>query len=127
MGWTKRSIPLCIIPIMMLLLGALPSQAQSGLFRYGRQGEHLGKGDSDLLFGASEQLNATTPIHVGDTKEWNNADTGNSGVVKIMRVFSSRGLDCHTLRYALSFRKTQGSKTYMVDWCKTNAGWKIAS
>ncbi len=118
----------CAAAALLFLLGTSASHAQISPFRGARQGQGLDKADVNMLSGTATQLNDASPLRVGDTKDWSNPDSGNSGVVKLMRVFKSRGTACHTLRYDLSFKQPRATgRSYTFDWCKTNAGWKIKS
>ena len=112
---------------LLLLLGASASYAQISPFRGAHQGQGLDKADVNMLSDTATQLNDATPLRVGDTKDWSNPATGNSGIVKLMRIFKSRGMACHGLRYDLSFKQPRAARSYTFDWCKTNAGWKIKS
>ena len=108
------------------VLAAPAARAQVNPFGYSSSFKGLSQADSKMLFGAADQLNATDPLHVGDTKTWHNGTTGNGGTVKVMRIFESGGMACHTLRYDLRFH-TKRTAHYTVDWCKTDSGWKIKS
>lgn len=112
---------------LLFLLGTSVSQAQISPFRGPRQGEGLDKADIGMLSDTATALNDASPLRVGDTKDWSNPNSGNSGVVKLLRLFKARGMACHALRYDLSFKQPRAGRSYTFDWCKTNAGWKIKS
>lgn len=112
---------------LLFLLGTSASHAQINPFRGARQGQGLDKADVNMLSDTAVQLNDASPLRVGDTKNWSNPDSGNSGVVKLVRIFKSRGMACHALRYDLSFKQRRAGQSYTFDWCRTGAGWKIKS
>ena len=116
--------------LAMAAVGALSAppaaRAQINPFGYSRSFKGLSRADSKMLFDAADALNAQDPLHVGDKKTWGNAATGDSGTVTVMRIFQSGGMTCHTLRYDTHL-KTYNSGRYMVDWCRTDSGWKIKS
>ena len=110
---------------LTLLLGTSICHAQLNPFRSGRQSQGLTKADVSLLSATAGQLNETSPLHVGDKKSWTNPDSGDSGDVRVMRIFNAGG--CHTLRYDLVFKARAAGSTYTVNWCRTDAGWKVKS
>jgi hypothetical protein len=120
--------PLAAIAVLALLLSASAASAQISPFRgASRHGEGLNKDDVSMLAGATEQLNEAQSLQTGDTREWSNPKTGNSGTVTAIRIFNTKGLACHSVRYDLSYKAPRPSRFYTVDWCKTQAGWKIKS
>ncbi|GAN78560.1 hypothetical protein [Acidisphaera rubrifaciens] len=108
------------------LAAAPAARAQVNPFGFSRSFKGMSQDDSKMLFDAADALNATDPLHVGDTKTWGNMATGDGGTVTVMRIFRSGGMACHTLRYDLHL-KSRRSGRYTVDWCRTDSGWKIKS
>lgn len=112
----------------LLLLGALPAHAQINPFRSSAQGQGLTEADRTMLMDSAAHLNAADAVKVGDIKDWANPATGNAGSVAVTRLFEYHGMACHSLRYYVSVKAKQATRTYNVDWCKTKAGeWKIKS
>jgi hypothetical protein len=123
-----RSSSVAATAVLALLLSASAATAQISPFRgASRHGEGLNKDDITMLSGAAEQLNEAQSLQTGDTREWSNPKTGNSGAVTAMRIFNNQGLSCHTVRYDLTYKTPRPSRVYTVDWCKTQAGWRIKS
>jgi surface antigen len=73
-------------------------------------------------------VNKKEPVKVGDTEDWSNPSSGNSGKVTVTRLFHSSGMECHSLRYDFTYKASKTPRTYNADWCKTKTGeWKIKS
>jgi hypothetical protein len=114
--------------LVLASLGMATAQAQINPFRSSKQGAGLTNADVGMLEAAVEQLNSTNPLHVGDSQDWSNSDTGNSGKVTVTRLFQSGGMACHGMRYDLSYKDKRPPAQLMLNWCKTAAGeWKIKS
>jgi surface antigen len=120
----KQHGRVCAAAASIFLLGTSVSYAQFNPFSSARRGQSLNNTDVNMLFETAKELNDAQAVHIGDAKGWSNPDSGNSGTVKIVRLFKSGSLDCHSLRYDLAY-KDKTSRTYTADWCRTDAGWKI--
>jgi hypothetical protein len=115
--------------LVMLMAGLGVSQAQISPFgNPRRQPQGLVQGDRDLMSAAEEQLNSEQPVHPGDKRDWHNPQSGNSGSVRVLRLFTDAGLPCHSLAYDVSFKAKRPGRTYTLNWCKAKDGaWKIKS
>ncbi|HEY2131853.1 MAG TPA: hypothetical protein VGH36_02585 [Acetobacteraceae bacterium] len=114
---------------VLLMAGLGASQAQISPFgNPQRQAEGLVQGDKDMLYAAVEELNNQPSIHPGDKRDWHNPASGNSGSVRVLRLFTEAGAPCHSLAYDVSFKAKRPGRTYTLNWCKTKDGtWKIKS
>jgi len=86
----------------------------------------LEKDDIDRLGRAAERLYSGRSI--GTVERWRSPDTGNSGSVKLLRVFTGKGMPCRTLRYRVRLHDRQGRDPdqFVVNWCRTASGeWKL--
>jgi hypothetical protein len=114
--------------LVLASLGVSASQAQISPFRSSRQGIGLTNSDVKMVDEAVDRLNSTEPLHVGDSQDWSNPDTGNSGKVTVTRFFESGGMACHGVRYDLLYKAKPVPTHYNLNWCKTKLGeWKIKS
>ena len=112
----------------LLLAGISASAAQINPFRSNSQATGLTKADVGMLSTTTGLVNRKEPVKVGDTEDWSNPSSGNSGKVTVTRLFHYNGMECHGLRYYLSFRASNTPRTYNTDWCKTKTGeWRIRS
>lgn len=113
---------------LILALGVSTSQAQINPFRSSRQAAGITNSDVKLIDQASNRLNATEPLQVGDSQDWSNIESGNSGKVTVTRLFQSGGMACHGVRYDMSYKAKRPTTHYILNWCKTRSGeWKIKS
>ena len=116
-----------LVPGLLALLTAPAAFGQQfSPFGSQRHASGLTKADTDMLFAAAEQLNGKDGLAEGDSQNWANDKSGNSGNVTATRLFTSSGLACHALRYDINFKAKPHPRTYRFNWCKTAAGdWKI--
>jgi len=119
---------ICMAAAVLLLVGLASSFAQINPFRTSGQANGLNKADIGLLSEAAGHVNAKDPIHTGDSEDWSNPESGNSGKVTVTRLFRSAGMACHGLLYDLAYKAKRPARTYTANWCKTKSGeWKIKS
>jgi hypothetical protein len=117
-----------VLAVTLLLAGMSSSPAQINPFRSNSQSNGLTKADVGMLTTTTGLVNKKEPVKVGDTEDWSNPASGNSGKVTVTRLFHYNGMACHGLRYDFSYKASNTPRTYTVDWCKTKTGeWKIKS
>jgi surface antigen len=84
--------------------------------------------DWRLLWEATVSLNRSPDAAAGESRAWSNTTSGNSGKVTVARVFESKGMSCHAVRYAISLSGRHTPQEFNLNWCRTSAGqWKIAA
>jgi len=59
----------------------------------------------------------------GETRDWRNEETGNSGEVAAIRSFNHQDMSCRQVRISNQARGTTGNATY--DICKVDRTWKV--
>ena len=98
-----------------------PALAQVSLFT---QGQGLSPEDNRLLFDSIARLNGTQPTRAGNSDEWSNPQSNDSGTNTVLRVFRSGGMACHLVQHHIV---TDGTgRDYRLTWCRTSSGeWKI--
>ena len=113
---------------MTLVLAALaqPASAQINPFR-SSFANGLGDEDFDLLSKAASSLLARDMITVGATEAWRNPRSGAGGTVTVMRNFKHASYECHTLLYETTPDQLRTPGRTRINWCKTDAGWRIYS
>ena len=118
----------CATAVALLLIGGSAADAQINPFRSSRQANGLSKEDVAMVTDATGRLNQKDPIHVGDSEDWSNPASGNSGKVTVTRLFTSLGMACHAVRYDLSYKAPRSPRSYNANWCRTKTGeWKLKS
>jgi hypothetical protein len=114
------------LTVGLLLAGTSASFAQINPFKGNGHPGGLTKADVNMVFAAAGHLNSKDPIAPGDSEDWSNPASGNSGKVTVEKVFKSAGLSCHGLHYDLHYKTNRPDASYTADWCKTKSGeWKI--
>lgn len=62
----------------------------------------------------------------GTTREWSNPQTGNSGAIKLRRIFALKGMPCRTFDYTTWTEHHTNESRVVLDWCKVpDDGWKL--
>jgi hypothetical protein len=62
----------------------------------------------------------------GTTREWSSPESGNSGTIKLRRIFTLNGMPCRTFDYATWTGHHTSETRVVIDWCKVaNNGWKL--
>jgi surface antigen len=80
--------------------------------------------DLKLLSDASDQ--ALDEATDGESVDWSNESTGNSGSLTPVNSFTRQGKDCRRLEVISQATKaTRGSARTLVDFCKVGGAWKI--
>jgi surface antigen len=112
----------------LLLVAVSVSSAQINPFRSSSRATGLSNADVGMLSTTTGLVNRKEPVKVGDTEDWSNPASGNSGKVTVTRLFHYNGMECHGLRYDISIKASNTQRTYNTDWCRTKSGeWKIKS
>lgn len=63
----------------------------------------------------------------GTAREWSNPRTGNSGAIKLRRIFAQKGMPCRTFDYTTWTGHHTSETRVVVDWCKmADDGWKLS-
>lgn len=87
-----------------------------------------------ILTAAPEDLpivrEASAPLFdaaaAGTTTEWSNPRTGNSGTIKLRRIFTLKGMPCRTFDYTTWTEHHTNEMRVVADWCKVaDDGWKL--
>jgi hypothetical protein len=87
-----------------------------------------------ILTAAPEDLpmvrEASAPLFdataAGTIREWSNPKTGNSGTIKLRRIFALNGMPCRTFDYTTWTEHHTSETRVVIDWCKVaNNGWKL--
>ncbi|MGO8917995.1 MAG: hypothetical protein ACLQJR_18995 [Stellaceae bacterium] len=87
-----------------------------------------------ILSAAPEDLpivrEASAPLFdaaaAGTTREWSNPRTGDSGAIKLRRIFALKGMPCRTFDYTTWTEHHTNETRVVGDWCKlTDDGWKL--
>lgn len=117
-----RSVATTILTGSVFLAGMAVAQINP----FGKNPIYLNDEDLQQLGLAARQLTKPTAA-VGQTENWANPKTGNSGTIELLGTFEKSGLPCQKRRYVLR-SKDYGQNTYLVNMCRLPSGeWKIAS
>jgi surface antigen len=116
----------------VMCFGALMvAQAHSQLLGYypiGADSLSLNNEDFARLIDAANELLRKSPLPVGATTSWHNAQSGSSGTIRVTKTFNRNAMLCHTLTYETTPTATPPANRTTLNWCKTQDGaWKILS
>ena len=113
-----------IVPVVLFALLTGSAMAQINPFQ--RSGFSLEPQDVEMLKAAAAQLYVGETAAVGDARQWSNADSGNAGTVKLVRIFDEGDLKCRRLQHDIQAKGSADPVRYIIDRCKVPSGeWKI--
>jgi len=107
--------------LLSLQIGA--ASAQSFPLIYG-PASGITREDIDLIKRAAEPLFQVDVV--GVVAHWENANSGNSGAVRLRNIYELKGLSCRELLYTTQYRDRKQPSVTHVDWCRIATGeWKL--
>jgi surface antigen len=62
----------------------------------------------------------------GATRRWKNEKSGNSGTMRLIDIYQSKGLDCRRIRHTIKFKGFKDPRTFVVPYCKSDGQWRNA-
>ena len=84
--------------------------------------------DLRMVLLSGDAVNQIPSPTSGETRAWNNPQSGNSGAVTLESAFRTNDMSCHRLRYSITMSGQETPQTYFLTWCQTPTGdWKIKS
>ena len=114
-----RTTPFLLLAFALFLGGAAPAAAQWKNMKI----DGLTGSDIDMMNAASDQL---TDQEIGSETQWENAETHNSGRVKLMERDRQGDLPCRTMAHQLTMAKTTEVVTMSFRSCLKDGKWLLA-
>jgi len=62
----------------------------------------------------------------GETREWKNETSGNSGTMRLIDVYTRNGLDCRRILHTIKFKGFKDPRAFVVPYCKDGGRWRNA-
>lgn len=122
MPW--KTLVILTAAVLIVLATASPNTHAANPFRRG--GFSLDKGDLALLTAAGEKLYLVDDVEVGTIVKWSNPETGNRGIIKLVRKHEYKGLPCRLLYHRVKLKDQKDPNDFEVDRCKVASGeWKL--
>ena len=119
-----RLTSLLILLTTALAMAGSPVFAQINPFK--GWGADLSSEDVELLKAAASRLYRSEAPRVGDVERWANTDSGNSGAVALIEIFSVDEMPCRKLRHVVKIEGDADTKSVFVSRCQIpNGEWKI--
>ena len=117
-------MPIKAVVLIVALFASLPCRAQ-GLFLGFESNFSLKHADLDLIHQTVDQQIHGKPV--GTTASWSNPQTGNAGIIKLLKKHIVRGMRCEVVEYTLmATRKPVPPEHYVLDSCLQPDGtWKV--
>ncbi len=105
---------------------SLDTSALSQENPFKRMGAELSKEDIELLKRAAAKLYEPDSVQVGTTEAWANSDSGNSGIVTMIKIFEKQGMPCRQLQHEVRVSGKSDPSGVGFTRCKTTEGdWKL--
>jgi surface antigen len=99
--------------------------AQSYSFFYGLSPTPLTAEDIAIIQRAAAPLFEAAPV--GGVAAWQNPNSGNSGSMKLRKVYELKGMPCREVSYTMKYTDRQTPSITNVAWCQLPSGeWKLA-
>jgi surface antigen len=80
----------------------------------------------DLQAMRAQVIELLERAQAGDTRQWKNAASGNSGTMRLTDVYRSNGLDCRRIRHTIKFKGFKDPRSFLVPYCKSGGQWRNA-
>ncbi len=113
-----------IIPLALGLSVSLPTMAVNWSFLKYSAVSQFTEQDWELLRKTGREALDNAPD--GDTRGWNNPETGAFGTIQPLHSYQDKGLSCRRTEVFNNARSTSGTSRF--DFCKQKDGsWKVAS
>ncbi len=115
-----------IAVLAAIVLVSLDASALSQGNTFKRMGTELSKEDIEFLKQAGAKLYERDSVQVGTTETWANSDSGNSGVVTLIKIFEKQGMPCRQLQHEVRVSGKSDPSNVEFTRCKTTEGdWKL--
>ena len=107
--------------LMACVLFSVPGYSQTNPFP---RDIGLTKQDMTMLRDAAKKLYTNESAAVGASESWNNAESGNSGTVTVIKLFKYKESPCKQIRHDITVKGQADVKHYKVKWCQVGGEWK---
>jgi hypothetical protein len=108
---------------LLLSMQLSPAFAQSFPLIYAPASGITGE-DIELIKRSAEPLYRSDII--GMVAHWENVKSGNSGTVRLRKIYELKGLSCREFLYTTQYHGQKQPSITHVDWCKIASGeWKL--
>jgi hypothetical protein len=119
-------MPLGLVLAVVLAIVALSAAARAQYPAFMVFGRILTAAPEDVPMVREASAPLFDATAVGTTKEWSNPKTGNSGTIKLRRIFALNGMPCRTFDYTTWTEHHSSQMRVVIDWCKVaDDGWKL--
>lgn len=62
----------------------------------------------------------------GETRQWKNDKSGNSGTMRLIDAFRRNDQDCRRILHTIKFKGFKDPRSFIVPYCKDNGRWRNA-
>ena len=117
---------LVILTAAALIVLATTSPQAYAVNPFKRGGFALERSDLALLASAAEKLYLVDGVEVGTVEKWSNPETGNRGIVRLIKKHEYKGLPCRKLQHDIKLKLVKNPHRFIIDRCRTAEGeWKL--
>lgn len=104
---------------------AMTAGPASALNPFGSTDFSLSADDIQALGAAQAKLLRDDAAKPGDTATWVAPKSGNNGIVTLRRIYTENGQTCKELNSAISIKRTDIARSYLIDAClQSDGNWK---
>lgn len=105
------------------------SVAQAAFNPFGTAGLPLNKQDYSAMAAAANPLLNDESATPGTSHDWNNPKSGNSGTVKLLKIYEDnlqgKNVPCRQLEYTVDIKGQADPYNIVLNRCKVDGSWKI--
>jgi surface antigen len=105
------------------------SASGAGMNPFGVAGLPLNKQDYSAMAGAANPLLEDESATVGTSHDWSNPKSGNSGTVKLLKIYEDniqgQTAPCRQLEYTVKVKGNGDPYNIILNRCKFAGSWKI--
>ncbi len=106
----------------LLLAGmATPASAQGAANPFGRDGITMSQDDVALMQGAIQKV--LNDYKAGGKSSWKSTTSDRAGRSTLLKTFKQKDMQCGEVEHVFT---AGGGRRYVLPYCKTKDGWKLA-
>ena len=113
-----------VLGAAMLLLAAgtsAPALAQGAANPFGRDGITMSQDDIALMQGAVQKV--LGEYKNGSKASWKSTSSDRAGRATLLKTFKQKDMQCGEVEHVFT---AGGGRRYVLPYCKTKDGWKLA-
>ncbi|MDH3232524.1 MAG: hypothetical protein OEQ29_03290 [Alphaproteobacteria bacterium] len=80
----------------------------------------------DMSMMRSQAITLLDRAKAGETRQWKNETSGNSGTMRLIEVYRAGNRDCRRILHTIKFKGFKDPRSFVVPYCKDGGRWRNA-